>query len=416
MNTHVSLHVTFCGNPLPTHSLALTPECPRTAQARARQRRCSTMQAYASCIRPVLIRPSMILILPLFACFMTAVSAQVIPDIPQISSSATPIPSPTPTHSPIPSASPVTAPLPTGPGAGGSGDGSGSPVGSPSPSKPPFESPEYGEEGVDACCGEDPDDHGGESQQNCARDVSNPKPTLGISTSRFAFSVFASAAAIGLSTLLYKTASDWRTDQGHRFLRIIAVVLARLLIIFSIKLSSALIAVTQNATTEDRGADVGGAYLTWATAVLSSVFHESLLMTCTATGFLEKSDTWYPQLCHYLSPLKANVTGTYQQSNDISHVEAQRTPDNESEVQLHPTAHSISLWQLVTSGRIDRHLLILAAVLYVLMAVTTIITSLLQLLQSLSTNSNRNVFVPGDEAGQCPIMGTDILGTEMFLQ
>lgn len=243
--------------------------------------------------------------------------------------------------------------------------------------------------------------------QACTRDISDPRPTLGINPSRYAFSVFASASAIAVATLFYRLAADWETTQHRIALRIGAIVFARICIIFSIKVSSTLVAISTNEPGNDSGADAGGVYLTWATAILTSVYYEAVLMTLTAVGLRVKQDPWYPKLCRYLSPC-------FQHDLDAGReVEDDLGSDMDHVVQARSFHHyqrrifSVGLWKRISGGTYDRHLLMLSAVLYVSMELTTLFISMAHLLESLSGNVEEPVFVESTDAGQCQIIASD---------
>eukprot|EP00177_Eucheuma_denticulatum_P007494 GFKZ01013645.1.p1 GENE.GFKZ01013645.1~~GFKZ01013645.1.p1 ORF type:complete len:405 (-),score=30.77 GFKZ01013645.1:716-1930(-) len=249
------------------------------------------------------------------------------------------------------------------------------------------------------------------SASTCTRDISDPRPTLGITPSRYAFSVFASASAIAIATLFYRLAADWETTQHRIALRICAIIFARICIIFSIKVSSTLVAISTNDPGNDSGADAGGVYLTWATAILTSVYYEAVLMTLTAVGLRVKQVPWYPKLCRYLSPcFQHNSDADRELVDDMG-------SEMDQEVQAQSFHHhqrrifSVGLWKRISGGTYDRHLLILSAFLYVSMELTTLFISLAHLLQSLSGNIEEPVFVASTAAGQCQIIPSDAPGT-----
>lgn len=259
---------------------------------------------------------------------------------------------------------------------------------------------------------EQPEQGAQPTSKACVRDVSQPRPALGISPSRYAFSVFASAAAVAFANMLYKLAAKWETHEQHMAVRIISIVLARLCIIFSVKLSSALVAVTANSPGIDSGADVGGAYLTWASAILSSLYHESAMMTFIATGYVVQTNTWYPNLRVYLSPWYNHLRNPETDFFDLQNME--ESNDSSPGDQVRSRYQALTLFERIKGGRIDRHLLILTALLYVAMELITLIISLLQLLDDLSGTSGKDsVFVDaGDspEIARCPIRLADLAG------
>lgn len=170
-------------------------------------------------------------------------------------------------------------------------------------------------------------------------------------------------------------------------------------------------AVTVTRSDEERGADAGGAYLTWMTAILSSVFNESVLMTLSATGILVNAQTWYPNLRRYLSPtappgpLFSDVMSTEENAvNEDNQIDERSFKAYQSRVQ------ATSLWQRLRGGRIDRRVLMLSALLYIVMEVCVLIVTLIQLLGSLSSPEPTEIFVPPEEAGQFGIHGCDALG------
>lgn len=338
---------------------------------------------------------------------------------PAVAAGSGPVPSPESAEADAPNVTPTASTAasvsPSGDGSGDVPDTDGSEPEptqlTPQPSVSPSTVPVAGGGGSTNST-EQPGQGAQPTPKSCGRDVTQPRPALGISPSRYAFSVFASAAAVAFANMLYKLAAKWETNQPHMAVRIISIVLARLCIIFSVKLSSALVAVTANSPGIDNGADVGGAYLTWASAILSSLYHESVMMTFIATGYVVQTDTWYPNLRIYLSPWYNHLRNPETEFFELQDMEEPN--DSSPGDQVRSRYQALTLYQRIKGGRIDRHLLILTALLYVAMELITLIISLLQLLHDLSGASTKDsIFVDaGDspESARCPIRLSDLAG------
>ncbi|CDF35928.1 unnamed protein product [Chondrus crispus] len=130
-------------------------------------------------------------------------------------------------------------------------------------------------------------------------------------------------------------------------------------------------------------------------------------MTCIATGYVVKTKTWYPNLRIYLSPWYRR-----EHSGAAETFELHQMEDSTPAELVQTRYRSLSLCQRIKGGRIDRHLLILSAILYIAMELVTLIISLLKLLQDLSTVSPmESVFVDVNdciEARNCPIRVSDV--------
>lgn len=221
----------------------------------------------------------------------------------------------------------------------------------------------------------------------CERDTTVPTPVLGGSQIRFAFAVIGSAAAVALASMFYGVALDWDPEQEHELARLACVFIARLLIIFSIRVSASLVAAIVNADPNDSALDASGAFLTWASAILTRVYYEAVRMTFTAVGIFKNEGSWDQELREFLSPAHG------------------RDSDVEAEG-LMAREERLSPWQRLTGGRVDRLLLIGDAVLYVVVEITTLVVALLQLMGYL-TQSNGIQFSEGESGGQCSIQGSD---------
>ncbi len=253
----------------------------------------------------------------------------------------------------------------------------------------------------------------GISQENseCVRDVKLPAPTLGTSQYAHALSVVLSSAAIACASFLYTECATsngpCETDQksngsSNDRRRVAGIVFARVLIGISIKISAALVASITNSSPADGVLDASGAFLTWATAVLTRFYYEAIQMTVRPLGFLSGSELSNRQLRKYLK-----LPGL----NSSSESSAEEECDGESEcsfkVLLRTHCESCAhctIYELLFWPRKARLILAIHAFLYFFAESATLIINLHRLINDFSPNAARTLFVPADEAGQCGIV------------
>lgn len=305
-------------------------------------------------------------------------SGQVLPELPDL-----PSVQPSQTSSPSFSAS-----IPATPSASTSAVPSITPTiskpppGSPLPSKTPTPSPTPSE------VLDEPEISPQIEEIQCVRDERIPAPTLGTSQLRYAMSVIGSAAAVALASVVYtlSTGLNKRLVGEYDILRFCGILLARLLIVFSIKISAALVASISSSDPKDGALDASGAFLTWGTAILTRTYYEAFHMTLRATGFFfdfEEDPFWDTELREYLK------------IND---------DDNDT--------HKYTLKELFFKGEGDRRVLIFHAFIYCTYEAATLIINLQNFVSSFSNDAVRTIFVPLDKAGQCGISRRD--GPRMY--
>lgn len=350
--------------------------------------------------------------------------SQVLPELPDLPSVApTVVPSisaaPIPSESSDPTPSPTPSNIPPGSAA-------------PSISTSSIPSPSASSEELLPL----PDVSPGVDEFQCIRNVDLPAPTLGTSQLRYALSVVASAAAVALASMIYTASAGWDGENfQHDGLRVTAILIARLLIIFAIKISAALVASISNSSPEDGALDASGAFLTWASAILTRTYYEAIQMTLKAIGFFEEQSFWDQELRIYLNPYhnrkKKNLDqeSVQQSSVDLNSVNAihnglpSRTDlsmvelgDGREEakdlIDLENYSNSTapkkaSLLALFTGGRRDRQLLLFHSFIYMLSEITMLIINLKNFVDSFSDDAARTLFVSEEEAGQCGITGSD---------
>lgn len=234
----------------------------------------------------------------------------------------------------------------------------------------------------------------------CTRDRSEFSPKLGFSPSRYALLVFFSASSIACGSLCYRLAGEWETVSARYTFRLGLIISARFFLLSSIKISAAVIAMIINLPNAmDSGSDVGGAYLTWATAVFSTVYYEAALMTITATGLSVSGRPWYPYLCQYFSPCK--VEGNIYEEDSIM------LP--RKWVRHQERVLGMRLKQRILGGGSDRVLLLVSACLFIVTELTGLFINLHNLLNALPPDSEQNgVVFSNEEIGQCSIGILDI--------
>lgn len=233
-----------------------------------------------------------------------------------------------------------------------------------------------------------------------------------------------SVAAVALASLLYATASDWEKRVPHVALRFACIAAARLLIVAAVKLSAALVAAIANSYPDDalNGAlDASGAFLTWASAVFTRFYYEALKMTLVAVGFYHHGAVWDIDLRRYLSPLRVRGAGRAMLEDEWRREERRLSQarsdgedidDDDEEDPASEERHaffappSLPFSKRFAGGRIDRKLLMLVALMYMVSELSALTSSLLQLVGYL-TQRNAFVFADAETAGQCGIRSGD---------
>lgn len=220
-----------------------------------------------------------------------------------------------------------------------------------------------------------------------------------------------SAAAVAFASVLYSIASGWETGEEHEMLRVSAIIIARVLIEIAVRISAALVASLTKGSPEDGALDASGAFLTWASAIWTRIYHEAFRMTLTAIGFYKDVTTWDAELREFLrpDPSQHGASGT-SCSNDSSTLEKLENDIPESSTfgidQESPVA--IPMSQRLFGGRMERRLLILNSCIYVGVEVAEMVLHLIALIGDISQKpGKRSPFVPDDEAGQCGVRGED---------
>lgn len=347
--------------------------------------------------------------------FLTC-NAQVIPGLPDLpsvpptqsasaSSSATPSSSivlPSPSTSPVPSVTPsntigLSQNKPQAPA-------SRLPSSTPSPTSSASPLPEFTPLGLD----EKLPDISPQPEKKCERNIELPAPTLGTSQLRYALSVVGSAAFVAFASVVYSAAASWETDRTHELFRLSCVILGRLLIVVAIKISASLVASISNSDPEDGALDASGAFLTWASAILTRAYYEAFQMTLRAIGFFEDKFAWDEQLQEYLSPHYEQLTVAAEEpASSIAGTEARSSVQERQEPKL-------SIVQRLMGGRWDRRLLIAHAFIYIGTEIATLVINLKDFVNSFSHPNERTIFVSSEFAGQCGIMEEDAPGKYLY--
>lgn len=238
--------------------------------------------------------------------------------------------------------------------------------------------------------------------QECERNVELPAPTLGTSPLRYALSVVSGAALIGFATILYSAAVGWDTSQNHEAFRLTCVLIARVCIILAIKISASLVASISKSSPEDGALDASGAFLTWGTGILTRAYYEGFQMTLGAIDFFGDDFPWDKQLRHYLSPHYPHYGRAPQ------HEEANTEAVSSSRSGSEDSLPYLTIFQRLKRGRIDRQLLMIHALVYFGVEIATLVIILKDFISSLSSPAAQQIFVSGDEAGQCGITRQDV--------
>ncbi len=260
----------------------------------------------------------------------------------------------------------------------------------------------------------------------CVRDVHLPAPTLGTSQFSYALSVVLSAAAVALASLIY-TASAASTkhintsfaknsdseqrenDSDHDGMRVFGIIVARVLIAISIKVSAALVASIANSSPEDGALDASGAFLTWASAILTRTYYEAIQMTLRALGFIAGNKIWDRELREYLEPYNPTPDPDEesiqeQQSQSVGLLQDPCRKCEQCEKSKRRVTKGRTLYQLLFWPPKDRLALTIHAILYIISECATLFINLKDFVNTFSSDAARTLFVPGDEAGQCGIV------------
>lgn len=244
------------------------------------------------------------------------------------------------------------------------------------------------------------------NNNQCNRDMSNPKPTLGKSQVRYAVSVLMSACAVALSSLLYGLAFDWEPDVEHSFARIFFIILSRLLIVGAVKVSASLVASITKASPEDGALDASGAFLTWGSAIFTRLYYEGFKMTMAALSLMTNDAIWDDKLKEFLNDGLQNTKDIESNNGDPSSIEITRQ-NSDSIISL----KRISILKRLFGGRIERKLLLVTAALYFASEISVLISNVLVLVGAFIDDPEHvNYFTDETERTPCFTSG-DISGT-----
>lgn len=213
----------------------------------------------------------------------------------------------------------------------------------------------------------------------------------------------------------------------HATIRFSLILIARLLIVLAVKMSAALVATIANSHPDDalNGAlDASGAFLTWATAIFTRFYYEAVKMTLIAVGFYHHGAVWDVELRRYLSPLYKKLKPQRDQEHgyDNGWPEQEEIPvqlaallpqvsnrleDLSEEERALYIQHPLTFAQRFKGGRIDRKLLMLTALLFMIAEIAALTKNLLQLVGYL-TQRNAFMFSSSENAGQCGIRRNEV--------
>lgn len=154
--------------------------------------------------------------------------------------------------------------------------------------------------------------------------------------------------------------------------------------------------------------DLSSLYLTWATAIMTRLFYESLKMTVAAVSFSADSSAWYKQLSEYMSPLFGNCDFDDEQVDLIDDVESSDAIRGNNEKRRVRNVKRLSIWKRTCGGRLDRKILIFAAALDIIFELANMILNLSTLLSSLHSQESTSIFAKeGEENQQCSANNSD---------
>ena len=201
--------------------------------------------------------------------------------------------------------------------------------------------------------------------------------------------------------------------------RIFSIIVARLLVLISIRVSAALVASITKASPEDGALDASGAFLTWGSAIFTRLYSEGAVMTMTAFGCIHHTSSWNDKLKKYINRYETSPTlqsnwydeGSLPGVPPMSHA-AQNVgldyEDNEDDED--DSSERLYLFKRIFGGRWERKLLLVIAVAYFIEEIAVLVLNVLSLVGSFESN-NAIFFTPDDEPGQCAIGPDDLRGT-----
>ena len=349
-----------------------------------------------------------------FLWLISVAISQILPGLPDLPSTQPSVSevAPNPSESPAtstPSISVIPSPLP-----------SEAIVGDPTPNSSPSVSPSSSKVNLLPEISpliEDP---------QCTRDTNVLAPTLGTSQLRYALSVVGSAAAVAFASVVYTASASsdkyiqistkkesglMTTNSDHDGLRVAGIIFARVLIAIAIKVSAALVASIANSSPEDGALDASGAFITWASAILTRTYYEAIQMTLRALGFLSGDKIWDRELREYLEPTDPNAKQIVADEEEFieESVSQPETLENACEKcefcekAKKRSTSGLGWYKLLFWGRKARFVLLCHALLYIVSEAATLIINLKDFVSSFSSDAARTLFVPADEAGQCGI-------------
>lgn len=241
--------------------------------------------------------------------------------------------------------------------------------------------------------------------------MSRPRPKLGKSQRRYAIAVLASAAAVGIATLLYSAVHSWTVDDNVHIRPFFCVVVARLLIFLAVRASAALVASITKASPNDSALDASGAFLTWASAIFTRLYNEGFIFTAAVLDLINKDGACVSHLQKYFKDTRVRTSDASDiPSDDTSAGQAYDNGTSEPEKQ------NVSTWRAFVTSRWEKKLFLFSVVLYVAQETTVLIVNVLTLVGSLAETEPNVVFFSADEEeGQCPLNGSDIRGKLLFV-
>eukprot|EP00178_Gracilaria_changii_P014762 TRINITY_DN413_c0_g1_i2.p1 TRINITY_DN413_c0_g1~~TRINITY_DN413_c0_g1_i2.p1 ORF type:complete len:371 (-),score=36.18 TRINITY_DN413_c0_g1_i2:2277-3389(-) len=240
------------------------------------------------------------------------------------------------------------------------------------------------------------------SEGKCVRDTSRPRPKLGKSQLRYAMCVLLSAAGVAIASLLYSLAADWEAKQDHSWLRLFWIILARLLILGTVKISAALVASITKASPEDSALDASGAFLTWGSAIFTRLYYEGFKMNLATLEFIDADSVWHDELRNFLSARTAH------QPDDEDELLTSESKDPSAGEAINQNSYRLTIRQRLLGGNFERKLLMLTTILYIASEISVLTANVAALVDAFRGDLDRVVYFSSDDsAGQCGLSSSD---------
>lgn len=228
--------------------------------------------------------------------------------------------------------------------------------------------------------------------------------------------VFFSSASIGTASVLYSTASSWEIERELKAFRFICIVLARLLLIVSVKAAGALVATIANSDPGEAAIDISGALLTFASAIYVRIYYETFSINLTALGFYGDHAMWDRELREILSPTYSRDEGTLglAEYEDDLHGEGVALDDSRHDERTGSShlVRPVGLYRMLVGGRADRILLFTTMLLSAATEATNLILYTVEVVKAANvTDPAVPRFAAEGVADQCNIHGRFLQGT-----